>query len=194
VRRIVEEDAPDAVVGEAATAEDALVCVREQEWDVVVLDISLGGTSGLELLTHIKLLRPALPVLMLSMHSEEQYARRAFKTGASGYIMKNSSRTTLRAAINKVHRGGRYVSPELAEALAADIGRDSDTPLHEGLSRREFEVMRLMGSGKGVVEIAGLLSLSDKTVSTYRARILEKLRLRTNADVVRYVVEKGLLM
>jgi len=127
------------------------------------------------------------------MHSEEQYARRAFKAGASGYITKDSSRTELTQAINKVAAGGRYITSALAERLAFDLGRDSDRPRHEILSDREFEVMRLMALGKTVTEIAELLSLSDKTISTYRARLLEKMGMRTNAELTRYAIQNKLV-
>jgi two-component system invasion response regulator UvrY len=193
VKRIIEEQAREAIFGEAGTPDEALARVREQDWDIVILDISLAGKSGLELLRDIRHDKPSLPVLILSMHSEEQYARRAFKAGAAGYVMKDSPRTALLAALDKVLQGGRYVSPALAEKLVVDLHRDSDRPLHERLSHREFEVMRLMGAGKTITSIAELLALSDKTVSTYRARILEKLQLKTTSEIVRYVIEHNLL-
>jgi two-component system invasion response regulator UvrY len=192
VRRLVEERSSGVEFGEAATAERAMDLVRVEEWDLVILDVSLGGRSGLDALADIKRLRPALPVLILSMHSEEQYARRAFKAGAAGYIMKDSPRATLFDAINRVLRGGRYVSQSLAETLAFHPHAAGDAPLHEALSRREFEVLRLIGSGQTVGDIAELLGLSDKTVSTYRTRILDKLRLRTSAELIRYCIEQGL--
>ena len=181
------------VFGEASTAADALSLAREQEWDLAVVDISLGGRSGLDVVREIKQIRPKVPVLVLSMHSEEQYARRAFKAGAAGYITKDSPRAELVKAINKVVAGGRYISHALAEVLVIDLERGIDRPPHEILSNREFEVMRLIASGKTVGEIAVLLSLSDKTISTYRARILEKMGMRTNAELTHYAIQNGLV-
>jgi DNA-binding NarL/FixJ family response regulator len=181
------------VFGEASTAADALSLAREEEWDLAVVDISLGGRSGLDVVREIKQIRPKVPVLVLSMHSEEQYARRAYKAGAAGYITKDSPRAELASAIAKVIGGGRYVSISFADRLVVDLERDTDEPPHQALSDREFEVMRLMASGKTIGEIAELLALSDKTVSTYRARILEKMHLDTNAELIRYVLENKLI-
>jgi two-component system invasion response regulator UvrY len=181
------------VFGEASTAADALSLAREGEWDLAVVDISLGGRSGLDVVREIKQIRPKVPVLVLSMHSEEQYARRAYKAGAAGYITKDSPRAELASAIAKVIGGGRYVSTTFADRLVVDLERDTDQPPHQALSDREFEVMRLMASGKTIGEIAELLALSDKTVSTYRARILEKMHLDTNAELIRYVLENKLI-
>jgi two-component system invasion response regulator UvrY len=164
-----------------------------QHWNLVVLDISLGSSSGLEVLHAIQKVRPRLPVLVLSMHGEEQYARRAFQAGASGYIMKTSPSAELAAAIRKVARGGKYVSAKLGEALVATFDPNAKVLPHERLSLREFEVLRLLASGKAVSEIAEMLSLSDKTVSTYRGRLLEKLRLKTTAELVRYALEHSLI-
>jgi DNA-binding NarL/FixJ family response regulator len=189
LKRIFSEEHRNALFGEASSAAEALEAVRDREWDIVVLDLSLGSQSGLELLKELRGLQPRLPVLILSMHSEEQYARRAFKAGAAGYITKDSPRTELVFAFNKVANGGRYVSPELAERLVGDYQPGRDQPRHQALSDREFEVMRLIASGKTVSEIAELLSLSDSTISTYRARILEKLDMRTNAEVTRYAIQ-----
>jgi two-component system, NarL family, invasion response regulator UvrY len=193
VKKILGERFSEIDFGEASTAQEAIILVREEVWDAVVLDISLGGRNGLEVLKEIKQIRPKLPVLILSMHSEEQYARRAFKAGAAGYITKDSPRTELVKAVNKVIAGGRYVSPALAEKLVFDIERGTDRPLHEALSNREFEVMRLIASGKTVTEIAELLTLSDKTISTYRARILEKMGMKTNAEITHYAIKNRLV-
>ena len=157
-----------------------------------ILDISLGGRSGLEVLKEIRQIRPRLPVLMLSMHAEEQYAVRAFKAGAAGYISKGSSREELRAAILKVIKGGRYVSPSLAERMVVDLAT-SDRPPHENLSDRELEVLCLIASGKTMGEIARELSLSDKTISTYRRRILDKMSMGTNAELTHYAIRNGLV-
>ncbi len=193
VRRIFEELRSETTVGDASNPQEAIECVRSENWDAVVLDISLGGRSGLELIKELKQIRPKLPVLILSMHSEEQYARRAFRAGAAGYITKDNSRAELVAAVNKVIEGGRYVSPGLAEKLVFDIERGSDRPPHELLSGREFEVMRLIASGKTVGGIAEQLSLSDKTISTYRARILEKMGMKTNAEIIHYAIKNNLV-
>jgi two-component system invasion response regulator UvrY len=181
------------VFGEARTAADALSLARVEEWDLAVVDISLGDRSGLDVVREIKQIRPQVPVLVLSMHSEEQYARRAYKAGAAGYITKDSPRAELASAIAKVIGGGRYVSTTFADRLVVDLERDRDQPPHRALSDREFEMMRLVASGKTTGEIAELLALSDKTVSTYRARILEKMHLDTNAELIRYVLENKLI-
>jgi two-component system invasion response regulator UvrY len=193
VKKIFDEQPETVIFGEAGTRLEALQLTREQPWDLAVLDLSLGNHSGLEVLKELKQIRPELPVLILSMHSEEQYARRAFKAGASGYITKDSSRAELAKAVNKVAAGGRYVTSALAEILVFDLGRGSDLPPHQSLSDREFEVMRLIGSGKTVTEIAALLSLSDKTVSTYRSRLLEKMGMTTTAELMRYVIQNKLV-
>ncbi len=193
VKQILHGQPGTKLIGEARASSEALRLIREQEWDMVVLDLSLGDESGLELLKELKHLRPRLPVLILSMHSEEQYARRAFKAGAAGYVSKHSPRAELVEALNKVATGGKYVSSSLAEKLVVDLERGSDRLPHEILSDREFEVMRLIASGKTVTEIAGLLSLSDKTISTYRVRIFEKFRIHTNAELIRYAVENKLV-
>jgi two-component system invasion response regulator UvrY len=193
LKTIIREQGIGGEFGEATTAVEALKMAAEHPWDLAIVDISLVGRSGLEVVRELKELRPRMPVLVLSMHSEEQYARRAYKAGAAGYITKDSSRAELAGAIARVIAGGRYVSPTLAERLVVDLGRDTERPPHQALSDREFQVMRLMGSGKTVGDIAELLSLSDKTVSTYRARILEKMHLKTTAELIRYVVENRLL-
>jgi two-component system, NarL family, invasion response regulator UvrY len=193
VKTIFDERPDEAVFGESSTAQQALDLIAAENWDVVLLDISLGARNGLEVLRELKHIRPKVPVLIFSMHSEEQYARRAFKAGAAGYVTKGSSRAELLQAIVKVAAGGRYVSSALAEKLVLDIERGSDRPPHEALSDREFEVMCLIASGKTVREIALLLSLSDKTISTYRARILEKMDMRTSAELTHYAIQNGLV-
>ena len=193
VKRILLEQLGKLGFGEASTYQEALDLAQKESWDAVVLDISLGGRNGLEVLKELKQIRPRLPVLILTMHSEEQYARRAFKAGAEGYISKDSARAELGQAVKKVIQGGRYVSATLAEKLVLEMGRSSDAPRHETLSDREFEVLCLIASGKTGGEIAELLCLSDKTISTYRARILEKMNLSTNADLTRYAITNGLV-
>ncbi len=192
IRRMFDERGAEVFFGEAKSSREALKLVQEEAWDGVVLDISLAGRNGLEVLKEMKQMHPELPVLILSMHSEEQYARRAYRAGASGYVTKDSSRAEIVSAIKKVTSGGIYVSLAFAEKLVADIERKIDGPPHTILSDREFEVLRLIGSGKTVSEIAELLSLSDKTISTYRSRILEKMRLKTTAELIRYAIENKL--
>jgi two-component system invasion response regulator UvrY len=181
-----------ATFGEARTGAEAVDLVREQPWDIAVLDISLGGRSGLEVLSELKQLRPRMPVLILSMHAEEQYAVRAFKAGASGYINKASSGEELRKAILKIIKGGQYVGPALAEKIVVQLSQPVKVP-HESLSNREFEVLCSIASGQTVKEIAAKLSLSDKTISTYRRRILDKMDMRTNAELTHYAIRNGLV-
>ncbi len=193
VKRIFDKQVGAITFGEASSGPEALRLVREKDWDIVVLDLSLTGQNGLEVLKELKQIRPRLPVLILSMHTEVQFARRAFKAGASGYITKDSPRSELTKAINKVIDEGRYISQALAEKLVVEIGRDTDRPPHEMLSDREFEVLRLIASGKTAGEIAKRLSLSDSTISTYRARILEKMGMKTNAELTHYAIQSKLV-
>ena len=181
-----------ATFGEARSGAEAIDLVRKQPWDIAVLDISLGGRSGLEVLSELKQLRPRMPVLILSMHAEEQYAVRAFKAGASGYINKGSSGEELRKAILKIIKGGQYVGPALAEKIVVQLSQPGKVP-HESLSNREFEVLCSIASGQTVKEIAAKLSLSDKTISTYRRRILDKMDMRTNAELTHYAIRNGLV-
>jgi two-component system, NarL family, invasion response regulator UvrY len=161
--------------------------------DVVLLDISLPGRDGLDILKELKQRYPTLPVLMFSVYAEEQYAIRALKTGAAGYVTKNSEPEALITALRKVAQGGRYVSTSLAERLAEEITTDVDKPLHATLANREYQVLLMLGEGKTVKEIADALSLSVKTISTYRMRIVRKLHLHTTADLIRYVLSQQLL-
>jgi DNA-binding NarL/FixJ family response regulator len=193
LKRIIEQQTGPTVVGEARSSPEALKLAREREWDAAVLALALGGGGGLEVLKELKRIRSKMPVLVFTMYSEAHYARRAFKAGAAGYITKDSPRGEVVKAIDKVIAGGRYVSPSLAETLSADLARDSDRLPHETLSDREFEVLQWIGLGKTVGEIAGVLSLSDKTVSTYRARLLEKMGLQTNAQLIRYAIRNKLV-
>ena len=194
VRRGIKEMFTDdsATFGEARSGAEALALVRKQQWDIAVLDISLGGRSGLEVLAELKQLRPRMPVLILSMHAEEQYAVRAFRAGASGYINKASSGEELRSAILKIVKGGQYVGPSLAEKIVLQLSQPGKVP-HEGLSNREFEVLCSIASGKTVTEIASTLSLSNKTISTYRRRILDKMDMRTNAELMHYAIRNRLV-
>jgi two-component system invasion response regulator UvrY len=187
-------DTPEMLVaGEATTGQEVLDKVRAEPWDVVVLDISMPDRSGLDVLKQLRSERPKLPVLVLSMHSEDQYAMRVLKAGASGYLTKDSAPDELVKAIRKVVSGGRYVSSFLAEKLAFEIGTDSSRLPHETLSDREFQVLRLIAAGKSVTEIAAELYLSVKTVSTYRARLLRKMNLGTNAELIHYAMQNHLI-
>ena len=193
VKRLLEEQPGAISCGEAGTPEEALGMALTAEWDAVVLDLSFTGKSGLEVLKELKQMRPRLPILVLTMHSEEQYARRAFKAGAAGFITKDSPRAELSKAIHKVMEGGKYLSPALAERFVNDLERGIDRTPDETLSDREFEVMRLIASGRTLSEIASLLSLSDKTISTYRARLLDKMGMRTNAELTHYAIQNKLV-
>lgn len=193
VKRILDKPRGAASFGEASTAPEALELAREQDWDIVLLDLSLSGRDGLEVLKELKQIRPRLPVLILSMYSEELFARRALKAGAAGYIAKNSPRAKLAEAVDKVIKGGLYISPGLAEKLVIDLREGRGRPPHETLSDREFEVLRLIASGKTVGEIADLLSLSVGTISTYRARVLDKMEMKTNAELTRYAIQNRLV-
>ena len=192
VKRIFDEPPGAIIFGEAGTIPEALRLAQEQDWDAAVLDLSIGGRGGLELLKQLREIRPKLPVVILSMHSEAEYARRALKAGAAGYVTKDSPRDELVKAVRKAVEGGRYLSSALAEKLVVNLQQGATGQPHESLSDREFEVLRLMGSGKTVGEIANLLSLSDKTISTYRARILEKMNMKTNAELMRYAIQNNL--
>jgi len=182
-----------AVFGEARNAQEALNRVWKEKWDVVILDITMPGRSGLDVLKEIKRSRPKLPVLVLSMHPEDQFAVRMLKTGAAGYLTKESAGEELVGAINKVIAGGRYISPSLAERMASYLDVDVHKAPHERLSDREFLILRMIASGKSVGQIAKELSLSPSTVSTYRARILEKTDMKNNSELTSYAVQKGLV-
>ena len=190
---VLSEDREIVVRGEAGSCREVLAKLRQGEWDVVVLDLNFPDGNGLDLLREIKRERPKLPVLILTIASEDQYAVRALRSGASGYLTKESAPEELVQAVRKVVAGGRYVSPKLAERLAVMIDRDAEQPLHDQLSEREFQVFRLLASGRAVSQVAEELHLSVKTVSTYRARVLEKMNLRTNAELTVYAVRNHLV-
>jgi DNA-binding NarL/FixJ family response regulator len=192
VRLMLSSASEIRVTGEAETAQDALRLAREQNFDVALVDIALPGKNGLELLKSLRVAQPKLAVLILSTYSEEIYAIRALKLGAAGYLTKDSPTATLVAAVRKAAAGGKYVSPSLTEKFATMIG-SHDTGSHEGLSNRELEVMKLLAKGESLVAIGEILHLSPKTVTTYRARILEKMGLSSNAELARYAIENGLL-
>jgi two-component system invasion response regulator UvrY len=187
-------EAPDMVVaGEASTGREVLQAVWKHDYDVLVLDIAMPEGGGLEVLQQLQTLKPDLRILILSMYPEKQYAVRALKTGAAGYMTKESVPDELIAAIRKVARGGKYVTQSLAEQLASELRGEVEKEPHQTLSDREYQVMILLAAGKSVTDIAEELSLSVKTVSTYRARILEKLNLKSTAEIIRYALERGLV-
>lgn len=189
VKDILADEADMEIGAEASTAQELLDLVRKQAWDAVVLDISLPGRSGLEVLSELKQERPSLPVLVHTMHSEDQFAVRALRAGAAGYLTKDSPPAELVKALRKIVAGGKYVGQSLAEKLAVNVDANSDRAPHEALSDREFQVLRLLASGKTVSEIADGLSLSVKTISTYRSRILDKMKMKNNAELMRYALQ-----
>ena len=193
LKQIVADEYREATIGEAQNAQEVFKFVREQDWDIVVLDISMPGKSGLEALKELKQEYPKLPILILSVHPEEQYAVRALKAGAAGYLTKESAPEELIQAITKALGGGKYVSAALAEKLAFNLEADTEKLAHETLSDREYQIMRMLASGKTVGEIADELALSVKTVSTYRARILEKMKMKSNAELTYYAIKHQLV-
>lgn len=193
LKEILMHELENAVCGEAKDAYEVLSQVQSGDWDLVILDVSMPGRSGLDVLADLKAAQPKLPVLVLSMHPDDQYGKRALRAGASGYVNKDSEPEEIITAVRKVLSGGRYVSPKLAEKLAFDLSEHPERPAHEILSNREFEVLRMIGTGKTVTQIAGELHLSMPTVSTYRARILEKLNMKTSAELMRYALRHRLV-
>ena len=186
VRGLLKEAFPDVQLGEALDAAQTLAAAEKKAWDLVLLDITMPGRNGIDVLQDLKRLYPKLPVVMLSNLPEKDYAVRAFKLGASGYISKASASSELLAAARKALAGGRYVTPSLAEALAATLAGESPAAPHDLLSNRELQVLRLVASNKSLKEIAAELSLSEKTIGTYRTRLSQKLGLSTIAELVRY--------
>ena len=193
LKLILSEEFDRLILGEAQNGKELIEQIEKDDWQVVVLDITMPGKSGLDLLKEIKRLRPRLPVLILTMHSEDQFALRAFRAGAAGYMTKENAPEELVRAIKKVLAGGKYVSAALAETLVSGLEADTLKPAHETLSDREYQVLRMIASGKTVKEIAEELSLSMKTISTYRTRILEKLRMKTNAELTHYATVNKLV-
>jgi two-component system, NarL family, invasion response regulator UvrY len=193
LRQVLADEFGVVACEEAGDARETLARVNESRWDIVLLDISMPGQSGLDVLKQIKSAQPEIRVLVLSMHPEDQYAVRVLKAGASGYLTKNTASELVARAIRKVLNGGTYVSPALAEELAQSLTVPREKAPHELLSDREYQIMRLIAAGKSVKEISYDLGLSVKTVSTYRTRLLGKLKLTTTADVIRYAVREGLV-
>ena len=193
LKEILQHALPDVICGEAQDAAEVMDQVRAGSWDLLILDITMPGPGGLDVLRDVKNLLPDLPVLILSMHPEDQYAKRVLRAGASGYMNKESAPEELLKAVAKVLGGGNYVSPRLAESLALDLTRPLDRSPHERLSDQKFEVLRKLGSGRTVAQIADELNLSATTVSTYRSRLLEKMRMTTTAELIRYALENHLV-
>ena len=189
IKRIIDDSADMNVVAEASSGLEALELVWKNKYDLILLDISMPGQNGLQTLKEIKKHDKDLPVLMLSMHAEQQYAMRAIKAGASGYLTKDSASTQLVKAIRKINDGRKYISQEVAELLATDLFHEQDKDPHEYLSDREFEILKLIAKGRSQKDIGNDLSISHKTVSTYRTRILDKLNLRTTSDLIHYAID-----
>jgi len=193
LRQILIEEYPSAKIGEVSDAEGLLNEVMGDAWDIVISDMNMPGRSGLDALSQIKQVAPQLPVLIMSMYPEDQYALRVLKAGASGYLGKENIHDDIIKAIQTVQLGKKYITPSIAEKLANALGDANDLQPHELLSDREFDVFKLLAGGKAVSDIASQLSLSATTVSTYRSRIMEKMSMRTNADLTRYGLEKKLI-
>ena len=193
MKQLLLENYSEAVIGEADNAENLIKKIVAKRWDIVICDLSMPGRSGLEALKQIKQTCPQLPVLIMSMYAADQYASRALKAGASGYLGKDSIHEDLIQAVKTVLQGKKFITPSIAETLVHDFDSTADHPAHTVLSDREFEVLKLLASGKTISEIAHKLSLSITTVSTYRSRILKKMNMTSNAELARYAFEKGLV-
>ena len=193
LKQFVADQADMSVAGEAATGAETVSLVRNEAYDVVLLDISMPDRNGVDTLKQLKQIRPEMPVLMLSAHAEEQYAVNLLRAGAAGYVSKETASTQLVQAIRTVTRGRKYVSPDLAQVLADGVTGQGDAPLHASLSQREFQIFCKLAAGAAVSKIADELNLSVKTVSTYRTRILEKMAMKSNADLTYYAIKNGLI-
>lgn len=192
VRDILAESFPDAEICEVGSGAEATALIASERWDIVILDLTLPDGSGLDVLKEIRQSQSRLPVLILSMHAAEHFARRAIAAGASGYLTKDTADSELVTAVTRLLRGGKYFGPDVLERVVLGIHPDGAGLPHERLSDREYQVMRMIGAGRTVSQIAETLGLSVKTVSTYRARVLEKMEMRTNAELTHYVVRHGL--
>ncbi len=193
LKQILVEEFPFATIEETGDAEGLVKKALSQDWDIVITDLSMPGRSGLDAINQIKQQHPKLPILILSMYPEEQYAMRVLKSGASGYLSKDMAQEELVNAVRKVLSGKKYITPTLVEKLALQLGQENVGAPHEQLSDREFDVLKLLAAGKSVSEIAALMSLGSTTISTYRARIMDKMSLKSNADLTRYALENKLI-
>jgi two-component system invasion response regulator UvrY len=194
IRQLLLEEYPSAIIEETGDGNSLVAKASTKEWDVVICDLDLPGRSGLDAMLQIKEIVPKLPVLIMSIYPEEQYAKRLLKAGAAGYVSKDAATEELAKAVRMVLQGRKYVSPAVAELIAEDMGRDSaDKAPHEALSNREFEIFLMIASGRSVSEIADKLSLSTTTVSTHRARILAKMSMKTNSELIRYALDNKLI-
>jgi two-component system, NarL family, invasion response regulator UvrY len=194
IRLILERGLGDVLCDEASDAEQLLMKVRESHWDILILDIKMPGQSGIHVLPRIRESRPDLPVLVLTMHPEDQYGRRVLKAGAFGYMTKESAPAELLHAVQRILSGRRYISPELAERLASDLRSNLGDSVHDALSDRELEVLRMIGAGRSVGQIADELYLSPTTISTYRSRIIEKLGVKTTAELINFAIRNDLVL
>jgi len=193
LKQIIIDEFPSATVIEVSDVESLVMQVIKENWDVIICDISMPGRSGVDALEQIKQIKPEIPVLMMSMHPEDQYALRVLKSGASGYLNKSTVHEELIKAIHTVRIGRKYITSSIAERLAGTLNTPVGKQPHETLSNREFEILKMIASGKSISDIARQLSLSATTVSTYRSRILEKMSMKSNADITRYALENGLI-
>jgi len=192
LRQILAEEFTDSQIEEVSDADALIKKVIKEKWDIVISDLAMPGKSGLEALLHIKQICPSLPVLILSIHPEEQYAIRVLKAGGSGYLCKDTAPDELVTAVRRILLGKKYITVSIAEKIADTLNKNSEKKLHETLSTREFNVFKMIASGKAVSEIADSLSLSVTTVSTYRTRILSKMNMKTNASLILYAIENNL--
>lgn len=193
LKQLLEETGYVQVVAQAGEYSEIMTAINKHDVDMAILDISMPGKNGVDVVKILKDKKPDIKILMLSMHPEDQYAVRALKAGASGYLTKNTAPEKLVDAIQVIAAGRKYITPELAESLASHLTEDTEKPLHSSLSDREFETIRMIASGKKLSEIASEMALSPKTVSVYRARILEKMKMKTNGELTRYALENGLI-
>jgi DNA-binding NarL/FixJ family response regulator len=194
LKKVTAKESDIEIMGEASNSDELFELLDKHEIDIVILDISLPGRSGLDIITDIKIQAPDTKILILTMHPEDRFAIQALRAGASGYITKNNASRSLIAALRKISEGRKYITSNLAEQLASELELNYEKPLHESLSTRELEVMQLMAQGKAVRDIAEILSISANTVASYRSRILEKMRMKTNAEIIRYAVENKLMI